>query len=983
MAKNHSPFPFLLLKVSIFSFLLPLSSAYSSSILPSYTHHCSLTVPPSPPTEQEVTTIPFPPNQDGYYVGGDGISNLTSSSNSSSSYSYFDSGARKIFLFRTHHVHKTESPEVYKITADLVLETSGMRHYSDFTSFSYSYSPHVIVNGVQKGPLTFQMEGFWSPSSGKMCMVGFGDVLDGDDMEYGHGRGRGRFSGILKMMNVKGSSELTSLVTGTLQSDVGEAWSYEPVSMLLIPRINYEYKHVRGDGKSCGGGSGDVLPPSHDSLSLPLSTSICSPFFSSYYPLRLNYAKPCNVSSSSPAKNCNPLENHHGDSNHLARFVSLRPFQCSDEKQSLRFLMEFSNNSNIDYYHPFSPNTTLVSEGTWNAKNNRLCIVACRIRDATNVSFITSKIEDCSIRMSLSFPETWSMGNTSTMVGEIWSSLDAGDSGYFHPILVKDRGYKQRGLPGLKYEYTMVEKANASCSKVSKINGGKIKQFPNGGSDEMRFDMSFKDSVGRMKGGWGRAEPIFVGDQVPHWNLGGGVTIMSSDNDRAPAKFRPPSKPVNISYSIGYTPFNLNATSSENGFWVSAEGVYEAETGHLCMVGCKFASSSTSRYNMAEELDEDSKDCEVLIMVDFPSMDSNENIQGRIESTREKATDPLYFEPLVFIASSFYGQRARESVWRMDLEVTMALISNTLLCVFVCYQIFHVRRNPDVFPFLSFLMLTVLALGHLIPLVLNFDELFLRKQERRGRFYYWRSTGKLEADEVILRVVTMIVLILHLRLLQLTWLARQANKDKKASIRPAETKALLITLPLYFAGALIALGINWKHYEFGANSQGSHRVMHRSLGNQQQHSILTDLRSYAGLLLDGFLLPQILLNIFHGSTPQTPVLSRLFYVGTTLTRLVPHGYDLFRAQNFAEYFDWSYIYANPEADYYSTWSDVVIPLVCLMFAVIIYLQQRFGGRCFLPKKLRVVEGMYQKVAVTDDEEQLEEKSHVVGHLPSV
>jgi hypothetical protein len=59
------------------------------------------------------------------------------------------------------------------------------------------------------------------------------------------------------------------------------------------------------------------------------------------------------------------------------------------------------------------------------------------------------------------------------------------------------------------------------------------------------------------------------------------------------------------------------------------------------------------------------------------------------------------------------------------------------------------------------------------------------------------------------------------------------------------------------------------------------------------------------------------------------------------------------------------MYADPGGDYYSTAWDVIIPLVGLLFAAIIYLQQRFGGRCFMPKRFKELEG-YEKVPVASD-----------------
>lgn len=124
--------------------------------------------------------------------------------------------------------------------------------------------------------------------------------------------------------------------------------------------------------------------------------------------------------------------------------------------------------------------------------------------------------------------------------------------------------------------------------------------------------------------------------------------------------------------------------------------------------------------------------------------------------------------------------------------------------------------------------------------------------------------------------------------------------------------------------------------------------------------------------MDGFLLPQIMFNLF--SNRKENALSCLFYFGTSFVRVLPHAYDLYRAHTYDDKYYDSYYYADPSEDFYSTAWDIVIPLGSLVFAVIIFLQQRFGGRCVLPRRFRRPEGGYEKVpmVVTEAEEEKEE-----------
>lgn len=120
-------------------------------------------------------------------------------------------------------------------------------------------------------------------------------------------------------------------------------------------------------------------------------------------------------------------------------------------------------------------------------------------------------------------------------------------------------------------------------------------------------------------------------------------------------------------------------------------------------------------------------------------------------------------------------------------------------------------------------------------------------------------------------------------------------------------------------------------------------------------------------------------NLF--SNVKEKALSCSFYFGTSLVRMLPHAYDLYRAHNYVEQDNYgSYYYADPATDLYSTAWDIVIPLGVLLFAVIIFLQQVFGGRCFLPRRFRKSE--YEKVPMEENkvegEEEKENKEAVIS-----
>ncbi|KAK8330767.1 hypothetical protein V6Z12_A10G028800 [Gossypium hirsutum] len=623
----------------------------------------------------------------------------------------------------------------------------------------------------------------------------------------------------------------------------------------------------------------------------------------------------------------------------------------------MQVLLGFRNSSWTRNYFPFDPNKTLIGEGAWDEKKNSFCGVACRILKFGN-SLNGTLIGDCSIKFSLRYPKVLSLRNRDSIVGKIWSDKNKEDPSYFDMIRFRSVWEVSPGLknvPGLRYEYTEVDSARIvyASKHVAEHKG---KTYPNADSIDMRFDMSVIDSKGESA--WGIANPMFVGAQPYKYQSYSLLPLsfesaIPSNND---------SRLLNISYQISYTYYSSNRPVLAQGFEISAEGVYDRHTGVLCMVGCKHV-----RYKNHSSIKTDSLDCDILVTIHFSPINVAEKyrVKGRIESTRIKS-DPLYFGPINFSSRSFYAGQAKESIWRMDLEITMVLISNTLACLFVGMQLFHVKRHPEVLPFISVLMLVVLTLGHMIPLLLNFEALFVKNSNQQNAFL--ESGGWLEVNEIIVRAVTMVAFLLQFRLLQLTWSIRQGD-DSQKGFWDAEKKALYVSLPLYLTGGLIAWFVHrWKNSHQTPFLQPHHKRL-RMVPYQNrfyhQTSFWTDFKSYGGLILDGFLLPQILFNIFSKSNETA--LAASFYIGTTLVRLLPHAYDLYRAHSSSGYLDLSYIYANHKMDFYSTAWDIIIPCGGLLFAIFVFLQQRYGGQYLLPKRFRK-DAVYEKVSVDNSEE---------------
>ncbi|XVF18846.1 hypothetical protein REPUB_Repub11eG0058000 [Reevesia pubescens] len=903
-SKHHLFHAFLLFFLSSF-FFLNLVSCTATQL--GYGNDCSSVVPESKPVDEEFNILPFPGRQNGYYSGGDKVLNPNS-------YEYYGPES-KVLVFETHHVYTTETENVFKVKGNMIFQSSYYYEQSFYHDRSfYSYSSHSSDRGV----LDFDFQGFWSRTTGKLCMVGSSYTYSKEGKLL-------HLAAVLKINNLKSSSTINTLVTGTMDSlnHAHEPNYFDQISLLMFPQISYKYTKVSKQfTQGCPGGT-DV--PVKSSLSLSRTRTICDMLSGGGNAFELEYASACDSS-----KSCNPFGDGVG---YLPQFMSLSTIQCSEDKLSLRFLIEFPNNRYVELYRSFNFSTSLVGEGSWDTKKNQLCIVACRIYDASS-SFEKSYVGDCTTRLSLRFPAILSIRDTSTVVGEIWSEKPRNDSNFFDRIVFRsqntDSGRRGIQLQDLKYEYTETDKVKKSCLPKKRSSRGQL-QYPDGYSYNMQFYISVNKLDGRKgRTGWGYAGPLSVGDQ--HSQRFPFLTPSSSLRPLSSGATSNTTGPLSISYKMSFTlpdmtldpglnPFNL----SLNGYWqiqISAEGVYDAETGNLCMVGCRYLrqdNKASSNYSL---------DCEILVDIQFPPLNFDRN-GGRAN----------------------YGNWASESIWRMDFEMIMSVISNTLAIVFVVLQIFHVRKDPVVSPFVSLLMLVILALGHLIPLVLNLEAMFIQDSQRS----VWIRDGTwLEMNEVIIRVVTMVAFLLQIRLLMISWTARCSDEKKKA-FWVAEKRGLYVCFPVYIVGGVIAFFVNWrKNLDVTVGYSSNYR----------EQIFLGSSIAYAGLILDAFLFPQILFNMFQNSRERA--LSRFFYIGITLVRLVPHGYDLYRAHNYVDV-DNSYIYADPAADYYSTAWDFIIPVLGMFFAAIIFLQQRFGGRCFLPKRFQE-SVVYEELSVASEEQ---------------
>lgn len=219
---------------------------------------------------------------------------------------------------------------------------------------------------------------------------------------------------------------------------------FEPISMIIIPMMNYEYTIVANDfyNTTTSFGESDFT-----SAGLSLS-SLPNEIFCSIYNVQFNlkYATHCLTSP----KNCTPFDS---SIDNLSRVMMFKVFECYEKQQRLKILIKFpSDNQNMGF---FSQNSVLIGEGMWDAKNNQINIVACRFSDVG--------IVDCSTKLSLKYPAIWKIGKMYRMDGYIWTNKTVEEIGYFDKIRLTS--YDALMPKGLKYEYTKIDKLMKLCPR--------------------------------------------------------------------------------------------------------------------------------------------------------------------------------------------------------------------------------------------------------------------------------------------------------------------------------------------------------------------------------------------------------------------------------------------------------------------------------------------------------------------------------------
>lgn len=794
--------------------------------------------------------------------------------------------------FLPRGVSRTADPTLLHLTATLTLFGSRIEKNTTYWS-NYDVA------------ISFHLDGYYSTTTSELCMVG-----SGTEASNGHGPVLTKlvehYADVAVHLRVPSHPSLADpFVTGRLV-----ATDFETIFLATFAvGDTYEYS----GRASCLPMPAAAMPASRRALESQHGNFSCAALREQLmFKYRLKYGK----SSSLPQL-------------HEPRMI-VNQVSCA-ANGAVRLYAVLSNNRNMAGPWPgmdrfLVENQAVVADGFWEPDTSRLCLHACRVvRSASD----NLEVRECGIGMSFWFPAVWTVLDRSVAAGLLWnaSQMGSGDGRVISDAITVSSFQKfiVNNLSDVKYVYnqTLLETAKRHCLKARSSNNDKNIEATFPGNYTYRdFEFMFSTNSGGRGGG---AYPVSIGSAMVR---GDELAAEYSFSRHAAAEMKQ-SRLVNVSYGILYQivptewPEGIYDSSQdpvpfEHGK-ITAEGVYDTRTGFLSMVGCRELNGST--------------DCQVLITVQFTSLENPHGLgygTGRISSLRD-STDDLYFETRNITLLGTSGQQASQSIRRMDLERMITLASSTLSCAFTVLQILHTKRNRDVAPATSITMLVVLALGYAIPLLVDINALVLDVLFVAKWFVQLcRDGGLLNLDLFVLKVPMLIAFVMLLRVVQLVWASRQCSDDHRWW--GAEQRMLRVCLPLYLIGAAVTVAV----VHFG-----------RELGTLREA-----LASYAGLVTDGFLLPQVLQNAISGSGVKA--ISPWFYVGGTVIRVAPHVYDVVRAHRYVPSVRLSsYIYASPRDGLFGSvpW-DVLVSCLAVSLALLLFLQQRLGGDFFLRRKSR-------------------------------
>lgn len=628
-------------------------------------------------------------------------------------------------------------------------------------------------------------------------------------------------------------------------------------------------------------------------------------------------------------------------------------------------------------------NMTLSAEGIWNSSSGQLCMVGC-------LGLVDSEGSSCISRACLYIPVSFSIKQRSIIVGSFFS-IEKNNMTFF-PLsfekLVQPTelwNYFRTSHP--RYSYSKTEAAGTILERNEAFSFGTVikksflhypkledaddflsslsllsedltlhsSAFP----DPMTFTHSERTEI--------QVEILSLGSLFGrYWSLRNISTIDEETSYHAKTEYTEKQLLLNVSAQL-----MLSGDDYSNFSVLFLEGLYDMQVGKMYLVGCRDVRAAWKI--LLESIDlEAGLDCLIEVIVAYPPLPAQwlVNPTARISITSQRnEDDPLYFSTIKLQTLPILYRKQREDILsRRGIEGILRILTLSFAIACISSQLFYMKHDSDSVSFISLVMLGVQALGYSIPLITGAEALFKRKAHESYEMtsYDLQKNQWFYIIDYAVKLLVLMAFLLTLRLFQKVWKSRirlLTRTPLEAHRVPSDRRILLTTLIIHVSGFIIVLIVHSVK-----TSQRPLPTSERYL-NSMGSGWETELEEYIGLVQDFFLLPQVIGN-FIWQIDCKP-LRKLYFIGITMIRLLPHVYDYINAPFSSPYLAEENEFVNPSMDFYTKLGDIAIPATAVLFAVAVYVQQRwnyekltriltFGRYKLLPVGSRVYERLPSK-----------------------
>ncbi|OVA06533.1 Protein of unknown function DUF2921 [Macleaya cordata] len=603
---------------------------------------------------------------------------------------------------------------------------------------------------------------------------------------------------------------------------------------------------------------------------------------------------------------------------------------------------------------------TLSAEGIWNSSSGELCMIGC--------VGLGSGSNRCDLRICLYFPHQFSIKQRSFISGSI-SSIVNGTGSYSTLLLERELHVENIFLMSrymrsyLSYKYSKIDLAREFLERSQSTNfrtfirksllsypaleDGEEVYILNRLTEDLCFDVFAVPNPLPIAHPSGTRIQMGILSLGPLFGRANGQMYASNlkqNSGRSEAEATK-NQPLNVSAQLQFTENSYNKLSL-----LSLEGLYNPLAGEMYLICCRDVHGSPKIMLNSNDL-EDGRDCLIQAKIQYPHKTARWLITPTVKisiTSQRDIDDPLHFSKInlqTTMISYKYHEQLQDIFFRRTFEAIVRILMLSAMVAIILKQLFYIRNQADVIPYVSFTMLLIQANEFVLPLISHAEILFNWKVSDFATDYRTDvvcNLGKLsKALDIIAKLLLAVAIILNIRLFRKV---QNSRLNIPASMVQTPRKVInekhvfVITLVLHvigFISAHIVLGVNDGH-TYLIETERFKQLSGNAIRNLQGSG--TKIAKYFRVVQDLFLIPQIIGNFvwqIHGKP-----LCKSYYIGFTILKLLRYVYDNIRDPIYNHYT----LSDAPRIPlrFFSKPDIISIPMTLVGLAMIVYIQQRWN-----------------------------------------